>query len=242
LKKELTLLLIIAIVVPIAGYLLLPSSSASGPTLAIMKLYSTSLQTGRSVKMNVTVSDVSNLIGCRLNLAFDPSVLKVTSGDPHGCRDPLTGIRYDIYEGPFLESSGSSTTFLINGVNNKKGSISAIYDAVNSAGASSSGSGVVASINFSCLKATTNTTINITGTSTLETTATFGLAHQVIDGFITANGPPGVWTERWFQAALMVIAIEIMIVVLGILVTMRWWRSRGQEERKESEEVEDLFR
>ena len=242
-KGKLILLLIIAIAVPIATYLLLPSSGGT-PTVSVTKIYNSSLQTGQSIIVNVTVSDVSDLIACRVNLAFNSSVLKVTTGDPHGYRDSLTGTRYGIYEGPFFKSSTNSTMFLINNVNNRKGNISAIYDAITAASVSSSGSGVVASINFTCVSATTNTTIRFWGTSILQTATSYSINHQTIDGFVTADAPPGIyiWTELWFQATLIVVIVEIIVVVLGIFVTTRWWRSRAEAESKESAEVEDLFR
>jgi hypothetical protein len=242
------LLLIVAIIVPVTTYLLLPSSGP--PTLSVAKIYNTSLKEGQSIIVNVTVSDVSDLIACRFNLAFDPSVLSVTLV-PHGLKDPSTGKSYGIYEGPFLKSSNGTTMFLINYVS--VGTISEIYDAIMVAGKSSSGSGVVASINFTCIKATTYTAINVTGidrsialnltgTSTLQTTTSFGIQHQALNGFITAGSPPGVWTELWFQTALIVIVIEIILVVLGIFVTIRGWRFQAEKESKESDELDELFR
>lgn len=242
LKLELILLLIVAIIAPTATYLLLPSSGP--PTVSVATLYNSHLQTGQTIMVNVTVFDVSDLIACRVNLAFDPSVLQVTTGDPHGFYDALTQTRYDIYEGPFLKSSTKSTMFLINSVNNKKGTISAIYDAIIPAGISSSGSGVIATINFTCVNATTNTAIRITGTSILQTInpTNVNIQHQAIDGSVTADAPPGIWTELWFQAILIVVIVEIIVVVLGIFVTTRWWRSRAEVESKESAEVDDLFK
>ena len=242
-KGKLILLLIVAIIAPTAAYLLLPSS---GPTVSITKLYNSSLQTGQSIIVNVTVSDVSDLISCRINLAFNSSVLKVTTGDPNGWRNELTGIRYGIYEGPFFKSFTNSTFFLINDVNNNLGNITAIYDAITTGGISASGSGVVATINFTCVTPTTNTAIRITGPSQghskLQTTTAFQIQHQDIDGLVTAGGPPGIWTELWFQVAVSVVMVEIIVLVLGIFVTIRWWRSRAEAESEERAEVEDLFK
>ena len=237
-KLILILLLIAAIIPPTAAYLLLPSS---GPTtLSIEKIYNTSLQTGQTIIVNVTVSDVPNIIACLVNVAFNQSVLKVTTGDPHGYY--LRGTRYGIYEGSFFRSSTNQTIFLVNGVNNNKGTISAIYDGIIVAGKSSSGSGVIASINFTCVNATANTAISITGESILQDTPTTKIQHQAIDGFVTAEAAPGIWTELWFQATLIVVVVEIIVVVLGILVTTRWWRSRAEAESKESAEVDELFK
>jgi hypothetical protein len=243
LKGKLLLLLIIAIIAPATAYLLLPSS---GPTVSITKLDNLSLQTGQSIIVNVTVSDVSDLISCRINLAFDPSVLKVTTGDPHGWRDELTGISYGIYEGPFFKSFTNSTIFLINDLNNQAGNITAIFDAITVGGISASGSGVVATINFTCVHPTTNTAIRITGPSqghsTLQTTTAFQIPHQDIDGLVTAGGSPGIWTELWFQATVSVVIVEIIVLALGIFVTIRWWRSRAEAESQERAAVEDLFK
>jgi len=232
-------------IAPVAAYLLLPSS---GPTVSITKLYNSTLQTGQSIIVNVTVSDVSDIISCRINLAFDPSVLKVTTGDPKGWRDDLTGTRYGIYEGPFFKSFTNSTMFLINDVSNNLGKITAIYDAIATAGISASGSGVVATINFTCVNPTTNTFINITGPSkghsTLQpsTAGVYDIAHQDINGLVTADGAPGIWTELWFQVTFSVVIVEIIVIVLGIFVTIRWWRSRTEAESEERAEVEDLIK
>lgn len=237
-KLILILLLIAAIIPPTAAYLLVPSSGP--PTLSVAKLYNTRLQIGQTIIVNVTVSDVPDIIACLVNLAFNQSVLKVTTGDPRGYN--LMGTRYGIYEGSFFRSSTNQTILLVNGVNNKKGTISAIYDGIILSGISSSGSGVVASINFTCVNATTNTAIRITGESLLLDTPTTEIQHQAIDGFVTADAAPGIWTELWFQATASVVIVEIIVVVLGIFVTTRWWRSRAEAESKESAEVDELFK
>jgi hypothetical protein len=251
LKEKLIALLIIAIIAPSAAYLLRPSNTSSGTTVAMTELYNTSLQTGQTIKVNVTVSDVSDATSCGVSLAFDPSVLKVTTGDKKGYLDPFSGIRYDIYEGPFFKSFANSTMFNINEVDNKAGNITFLLDAIAEVGAMASGSGVIATINFTCIHPTTNTTINITGPykghSILQSSvggagSSSLISHKDIDGFITAGGPPGVWTQFWFQATLIVLIIEAMIVALGIFITVRWWRSEGRAEREERTEVEGLFR
>jgi hypothetical protein len=173
-------------------------------------------------------------------------VLKITTGDRNGWRDGLTGIRYGIYEGPFFKSFTNSTFFLINDVNNNLGKITSIYDAITVGGIGASGSGVVATINFTCVNPTTNTSIRITGPSqghsTLQTITAFQIQHQDIDGLVTAGGSPGVWTELWFQVTVSVVIVEIIVLVLGIFVTIRWWRSRAEAESEERVEVEDLFK
>jgi hypothetical protein len=251
LKEKLVLLLIIAIIAPTAEYLILPTYTSSATAVAITKIYGTTLQTGQTIRVNVTVSDVSDAVSCGVSLRFDPSVLKVTTGDKHGFTDPFSGIKYDIYQGPFFKSFSSLTTFNINEVDNAAGNITFLLVAINQAGVLASGSGVIASINFTCTHSTSDTTINITGPyqghSLLQTSlggvgTSSLIGHKDVDGFITAGGGPGVWTQLWFQATLVVLIVEVMIVALGILITVRWWRSEGRAEREDRAVLEDLVR
>jgi hypothetical protein len=246
-KLILILLVIAAIIPPTAAYFLIPiPPSVETPTVGIEKLYNTSLQPGQTIIVNITVSDVPSTIAYLVNVAFDPSVLKVTTGDPHGYN--LFGKLYGIYEGSFLRRSTNDTMFLVNGVNNKVGNISAIYDGINPSGISSSGSGVIARINFTCVNATTNTAINMTGENLLLDTPTSEIQHQIVNGFVTAEAAPpppaapGIWTQLWFQVTLGVIICEVVIVVIGVFVARRLWRSRVEAESKESAEFEDLFK
>lgn len=236
-RSKLLLLVLVAIVVPAAVYLVLPST---GTTVSITRLYNTTLQPDQTVEINITVSDVNDLSSCRINLAWDPNVLKVTTGGTVGWRDPNTGTRYGIYEGPFLKQFTNSTMLLINRVNNVAGNITALYDSITELGIGASGSGVTMIINFTCLQSGT-ADIRITGpregSSSLQNTAGEQIPHQDIDGLITADGAPGIWTEPWFLTIVGVIIAEIIVVVLMILVIIRWLRTRTSAE---SEEIAEL--
>jgi hypothetical protein len=257
----LALLLIIAIIVPIVAYLVLPSSKASSspPTLSMSQVYNTSLQKGQTILVNFTASNVAKMVSSTVNVAFDPTVLQVTTGDPKGYTlyIGLSKVRFDIYEGPFLSSSGG-TYFIVDGADNTLGTITGLYDGIIGS-KSSSGSGVIASINFTCISATTKTAINITGwdgsidlnltgTSRLQNSTVTNIQHQDLNGFVTANSPPpppaqpSVWTRPWFQATLIAIVIEIIIVALGILLALRGWRTQAETESKERDELDELLR
>lgn len=242
-RGKLLLLLILAIIVPSVGYYYMQSSS--GTIVSISRFYNLNLQANQTILVNITISDASSLISCRLHLAWNSNVLKVTTGDPNGWMDPLSGIQYGVYEGPFLKTFANSTMFLINKINNVAGNISGLLDAINTAGASASGSGVFASINFTCVNPGT-TAIRIIGPmitnssvpgSIMNTQGT-QIPHTNIDGLITNEPPPPIWTEFWFQATVGFALIEIVIIVLIFLVIVRWWRSQSEEE---SEKVEDLL-
>lgn len=228
------MLLMIAIIIPAATWQLLPS----GPTVSITKLYNLNLQPRQTIKVDIIVSDVSDLAGCRINLAWDPNVLKVTTGE--GWKDPITRIRYSVYEGPFLKSFSNSTMFLINDVNNEAGNITAIFNFFTSPGIDASGTGAIATINFTCVQPG-NTAIRITGPtkghSYLQNSVGDQILHQDIDGLVTAEGPPPIWVELWFQATVGVVILEIIVLALVILLTVRWWRSRAEAESEESAEI-----
>lgn len=242
-KEKLLFLVLVAIIVPIVPYLLL---GQSGPTVSISRLYNLNLQSGDTVGINVTVSDVSDMTSLRMNLAWDPKVLRVTTGDPEGWRDEITGVKYDIYEGPFLKSFTNSTMFIINDVNNNGGNITALYNAIIAANVTASGSGVISTINFTCVNSGT-TTVRIVpspgrGQSSMQSSTGEQVLHRDIDGVVTSGGSPGIWAETWFQVALGVVIFEIVVVVLAIFLIVRWWRLRSEEEIKEEAELKDLVR
>lgn len=240
-KGRLLLLLILAISVPVVGYqyLLAPS----GPTVSITRLYNLNPQPGETITISVTISDVSKLVSCRINLAWDPNVLKVTTGDPKGWMYPVRRIRYGVYEGPFLKEFSNSTMFLINKVNNEAGTITAIYDAITSPATTASGSGVLATINFTYVNPNI-TTIEITGPreghSSLVDSTGRQIPHQDVNGLVTSEAPPGIWTESWFQVAVGITVMEIIILVLMSLVIVRWWRLRAEAASEETAEL-DIF-
>lgn len=235
-KGRLLLLLILAIIVPSVAYWYLNAQSST--TVSISKLYNLNLQPGQTILVNITISDVSDMASGRVNLAWDPNVLKVATGDPNGWTNPLTGIKYNVYEGPFLKSFSNSTIFLVNKIDNTAGNITAIFVAITSLGITASRSGVLATINFTCVNPGV-TTIRIIGPreghSSLQSGSGEKIPHQDIDGLVTNEAPPGVWTQFWFQATVGFALIEIMILVLISLVIVRWWRSQAEAVSEEDE-------
>lgn len=240
-KGRLLLLLISAVVVPVLGYqfILAPSS----PTVSITRLYNLNPQPGETITISVTISDVSQAVSCRVYLAWDPNVLKVTTGDLKGWMDPVRRIRYGVYEGPFLKEFSNSTMFLVNKVNNEAGTIDAIYNAIVSQGTTASGSGVIATINFTYVNPGI-TTIEITGPreghSSLQDSAGLQIQHKDVNGLATSEAPPGIWTESWFPPTVGLAVVEIVILVLISWVIVRLWRLRAEAAREETAEL-DIF-
>ncbi|MEM3731308.1 MAG: cohesin domain-containing protein [Candidatus Bathyarchaeia archaeon] len=239
LKKILLLLFILAIVIPIVANLYIAGSS--GATVSLTRYYNVELQPGQTIIVNITVSDVVDMAGFRAHIAWDPNILKVTTGDPKGWRDPVTGIRYSIFEGPFLKSFTNATIFLVNKVNNEAGNITGIFNAITQQGVSATGSGVVAIINFTCVNPG-STTIKIVGPmdghSSLPNSRSEQIPHKDIEGIVTSEPPPAIWTEFWFQASVGFGLLEAAILVLMFWVIVRWWRAQSQVE---TDELSELF-
>jgi hypothetical protein len=216
--------------------------SSATTTVSISRLYNLNLQTNQTILINLTISGASDLASCRLHLAWDPNIVKVTTGDPNGWMDPFTGIQYGVYEGPFLKGFSNSTMFLVNKINNVAGNMSGLYNAIVAGGIAASGSGVFAAINFTCVSPG-NTAIRIigpmNGTSSVQNREGTQIPHVDVDGLITTEPPPPIWTEFWFQATAGFTLIEILIIVLIIFTIVKWWRRSLAE--AESEKVEDLF-
>lgn len=243
-KGRILLFLIFAIIAPAVGYQFI--SAQSGPTVSITRLYNLNLQPRQTITVSVTISDVSRLVSCRINLAWDPNVLNMTTGDPKGWMDPIKRIKYGVYEGPFLKEASNSTMFGINKVDNVAGTITAIFNGIASPDETASGSGVIAIMNFTCVNPGV-TVIEITGPRTGHSSLqgsmvgeTIQISHQDVNGLVTNEAPPGIWVEFWFQATVGIAVVEIIILVLLFLTITRWWRSRAEAEREETAEL-DLF-
>jgi hypothetical protein len=224
---------------------------AASPKVTLTSIYNlTEDDVGKTFLVNITVSDVSDLLMWVFNLSWDPTVLQVSTGDPTGLL--RKGVRYNIYEGPFLKSI-RSTVFVANAVNNTGGTISSLAAGYLAPDGTPSGSGVLVSINFTLVKLAT-TTVEITGPSAdfpgngmLINQAGKEIAHDEVDGVITDQPPPPpppIWTELWFQLALIIASVAIVLIVVTIkIIIPRRERARAREAQEviEEEEIETDF-
>ena len=237
--KLILLLMLIAIIA--LGYVY---SIPPKPTLEISRMYNVNLQPGETIQVNITVSNVQDLFSYRINLAWDPYVLKVATGDQKGWIDPFTRISYNIYEGPFLRKFSNATRFLINEVNNKKGTITALYGGFVVTGTSASGSGVLAIINFTCVHPGL-TTIEITGGDPGEKHALLGksggekVMHDEVCGVVSPEGPLPAWTKLDFLITVIVIEVIVLTILSSIIVALK--RPKRKRVREEEEELFEEF-
>lgn len=120
---------------------------------------------GQAFSVDISISGVSDLYAFQFDLGFDPSIF---SGD-------------SITEGTFLSSDGS-TFGLLGTIDNSKGDISGIADSLESIVPGVSGTGILASINFTAL-ATGPGNISLSNVILLNSS----LTDINIDNFQNAN-------------------------------------------------------
>lgn len=189
-NKKLLLILLVIIIVAFVAYRFWPSPK---PTVAISEVYNVT-EPGMTFLVNITVTDVSNLKTWAINLSWDPSIIKITTGDPYGLKPIGRNVRYNVYEGPFLKAVRETGTFQVREINNEHGRINRLSCGYEFKGETASGSGVLVTINFTCVSVGT-TTIKITGSSDeypgqsfLEDSTGNEIPHVDKDGKVTDSG------------------------------------------------------
>lgn len=203
---------------------------AASPKLTVTSVYNIK-QPGVTFLVNITVTDVEDLFMWAVDLSWDPNIIKISTGDPKGLY--RGGIYYNIYEGPFLKSI-RPTLFLVNDINNTKGTITSLSAGYASPGTTASGSGILAIINFTSVNVGT-TTIQITREGLLIDHTGKNIPHEDVNGMVTEAEPPPpppVWTEFWFQLAVIVIVTVIVIGYVWVKVIIPA-RERAAAEEEE---------
>jgi len=217
----------------------IPTVSAQTPTVSISKLYNMN-GTGTTFLVYINVSDVTYLNKWRINLTWDPTIIKISEGDPNGTKPMYNTTTFNIYEGDFLKTASNVTYWGVHRVSDN-GWIENLFSGL--LGKSASGSGVLAILNFTLLQKGT-TKIEITGASAafpgksrLQDINGDEISHDDIDGVVSDQPPPApeIWTELWFQITIVV------MVVVALAITYIVYRKRHPEVEKmeEAEEAEE---
>lgn len=216
-KKKILLILILLIIIAAILYNFWPQPP---PVFAISDVYN--VTSGQTIGVNITISDISDFSGWAVDLAWDPYILRITTGDRDGLQPIGSRTFYNIYEGPFLKNV-RPTSFLINQINNEQGELKFLSARTVDLGEPASGSGVLATINFTCIN-TGTTTIEITGSNPegkiliMDSQGNAILLHEERNGLVTEADivPPPVWTEFSFQATIII--IEVVVLAVASLV------------------------
>jgi len=221
-----------------------PEVKAASTTLKVDSVYNVT-SPGMTFKVNITVTDVTNLQMYIIDLKWNASIIKVSTGDHNGIGiiDPIIvdWVYFNIYEGPFIENArpGQNAIFMANEIDNVAGKIKHLSGGWQTFGPSSSGSGLLATINFTSVQVG-ETPLNVTY-SALKNNQTQIIDHTYVNGLVTSKPPPvyPIWTELWFQeiiAGIMIIAI-IAIVAIAIIRRRKKFPKAPPKREEEAEEL-----
>jgi len=236
------LLLFIVLIITIIIVAIVPSEPwrTRLPTVSVTSVYNITEQDTTFI-VNITVTDVTNLYMWIINMSWDPTIVKITTGDPNGLKKG--GIYYNVYEGPFMRSVRGTRGLLVSKINNTDGTIKSLSCAYSTTGSGASGSGVLAMINFTLLKKGT-TTIDINGPSVkypglcvLQDSAGNEMAIEVVDGTVSEGGPPLFSIQFWFIATV----IGVIVIILEVAALVMLFRRKPVEQPPETEEAEESF-
>jgi hypothetical protein len=236
LKKVLPMVLVLIIA---ASFVRFPEVRAATPTVVVSSVYNLT-QAATTLLINITVNDVSDLMMWVIDLVWDPNMMQLNTGSPTGLLKK--GVRYDIFEGPFLKSI-RSTVFAANAINLTGGKISSLAAGYLNPGTVASGSGTLVTINFTAINVGT-TRINMTGPSAAQPGQSMligqsgkEISHDDVEGVITKDDPPPpppFWTQLWFQVTVVIVAVA---VVAGYAVIKVVIPARARAKAKEAEEI-----
>jgi len=236
------LLLFIVLIITIIVVAIVPSEPWRPrlPKVSATSVYNVT-EPDMTFMVNITVTNVTNLYMWIINMSWDPSIVKITTGDSHGLKKG--GVYYNIYEGPFLKSVRGTRGLLVSKINNTDGTMTSLSCAYSTTGSGASGSGVLATINFTLLKKGT-TTIDINGPSikypglcVLQDSAGNEMAIEVVNGTVSEGGPPLFSIQFWFIATV----IGIIVIILEVAALVMLFRRKPVEQQPETEEAEESF-
>ena len=222
--KKLTLIPILILIVALTNFTIaimnVHEVEAATPTLTVGKVYNMT-EVGSTFIVNITVSDISEMGGWVLSLKWDPNMIEISKGDQNGLykRTGEGKVYYNIYEGEFMKEE-SSTTFIVNKINETSGTIVSLACFFAVAGISVGGSGRLAFINFTLLNVG-QTSINITQSTLLDRNGR-GVDHNVENGLVTnlpPPSPPPIWMQPWFPTtvAAVTVAVAVPIYIIRLL-------------------------
>jgi len=237
------LLLFIVIIITAIVVSILPGEPwrPSLPKVSVTSLYNAT-EPGTTFMVNITVSNVTNLYLWVINMSWDPTVIKITTGDPAGLKK--SGVYYNIYEGSFLKSLRSTRGLLVSKINNTAGTMKSLSCAFPTPGDGPSGSGVIASINFTLLKKGTSK-IDINGPSAknpgqcvLQNSGGTEMAVDIVDGVVSDGGPPFFSLQIGFGFIATVTGIIVLILeIAGLVILFRRPEPLSEEDEEAFEGI-----
>ncbi len=208
------------------------------PTLTVDRVYNAG-ETGSTVLVNVTLSNVESCTTWGLNLTWDPYYLQLTRGTaPFAGGPPL-----EVREGPFFTAQNSTTFLYFSAIDLVKGEI-VVIDLFTASGVYVTGSGVIFMLNFTMVHAGTSAielnppTPNLTQ-SAIGDQNNMNVEHDEVNGLVTNEGSPPVWASTDFQA--MLIYGEVGVLGLASLIVYAYASPRQPKSARKRAEFEPII-
>ncbi len=237
------MILLLALAITSVAYIYqiqMPETKAATPILKIINAYNIT-QLGTTFNVNITITDVSNLFMWGVDLKWNASAIEVTTGDSQGIRLVWGGqyVYFNVYEGPFMQEV-RETSFVCSKIDNTHGEISHLGAGYTSFGSTPSGSGLLATMNFTCLSVG-ETTIELVD-STLVSPEQQPIDHQRVNGTVTDQLPPvsPIWTQLWFQVTVVVIVVIAVVAVVAVVAKVFYVRHKKKIAEHPPERKEDI--
>jgi len=162
-RKEIPyLLVLLALTLSIFAIVNQTQAQSSEPTVSLNPSQTSVTQVNQFVTLNITISNVQNLMAWDVNLTWSPQILNLTS----------------VTEGDFMPSQGP-TIFIFPALNSlgvQRGNLDGLQD-IFSEDLGVNGSGTLATLQFQVISQTASTTISITSIE--------------LDGPLPPDAPPG---------------------------------------------------
>lgn len=234
-KGKVLILLLVTLTATMAYLYTRPVPAA----IRIDKVYNVT-NAGDTILVNATLSDVSNCAGWMLNLAWDPTVVNITSGNTTYPADG--GPPVEIIEGSFLKITGP-TYFIVNSVDQEKGEAT-IGGLFKNKDAFTSGTGVIFAINFTIIKPGITTVelrppYELANMSVVWNPQTQLISHDDINGLITQEGPPPAWVSADFQNTTIVAEVAVLATASYTVYSLTHRRPPKAQRRKA--ELQPIF-
>jgi len=243
-RKTLPIILLLALAIASIAHIhqiQMSEAKLATPILRIVNAYNIT-QLGMTFNVNITITEVSNLFMWGVDLEWNASTIKVTTGDSQGIKLVWGGqyVYFNVYEGPFMQEV-RETSFVCSKINNTGGKISHLGASYTSFGSSASGSGLLATMNFTCLSVG-ETTIEIVD-SMLVSNEQHPIDHQCVNGTVTDQLPPvsPIWEQLWFQVTVVVIVVIAVVPVVAKVFYVRHKKKIAEHPPEREEDIEQLL-
>lgn len=199
-RRKLLFLVLVAILA-VAAYLYLQPPE---PVLSADRVYNVT-QTGETIPLNVTLSNVPSCSSWNMKVTWDPIYLRFAG----------------VEEGPFLQSTNKSTFFVLKTLDYANGEMK-VAAALTGEGDFVQGTGVICTINFTTVRVGTSTIefaspANGTQAAIGDATGNHEVNHIEISGLISDQATPPVWASTGFQNTLIIGEVVVLCLASGIV-------------------------